>query len=250
MRIYVITAVYNGQATITATCQSVLDQLDPNDHYIVIDGASTDLTGEYVQQFASAFGDRLRYTNEPDTGIYNAMNKGIKQALETADDNDLIALLNADDYYLPGALATVRAAATQHPEADFIYGDTTFRASQTDFDRKACATGMPIEHPTMFIRAKVYRALGLYDESYRIAGDYEYALRMADAQLKGIHTGTTLTFFREGGVSTTAIEDSFKEAMRARIQHGASPLYEHARYRKQKLFEKAYAILNASKKTP
>ena len=65
MRIFVITAVQNGQATIAAACRSMLDQLGDDDRYIVIDGASTDNTGECVQRLASAFGERLHYTSEP-----------------------------------------------------------------------------------------------------------------------------------------------------------------------------------------
>jgi glycosyltransferase involved in cell wall biosynthesis len=242
MRIYVVTAVRNGQETIVDACQSVLDQLGDNDRYIVIDGASTDKTGEHVQQFAPSFGDRLLYVSEPDTGIYNAMNKGIRQALETADDDDLIALLNADDYYLSGALAAVCEVAAQRPQVDFFYGDTTLRSSCSELTWKACLEGMPLEHPTMFVRAKVYRECGLYDESYRIAADYEFVLRVVGAGLTGVYLNQAMVFFREGGVSTTAIEESFKEAIRARIQHGASPLYEHARYKKQKLFEGVYPL--------
>ena len=250
--IYLVTACRNAAHTLQDTLVSLADQSDTWAHHFIIDGASSDGTVEVAHALACCRPQKVTVISEPDTGIYNAMNKGIQRALELADDADLIAMINADDFYLPDALALMREVAVRYPDTDVFYGDCELmdedgvpldktRRSASHLPTKPNCFLMPIEHPTMFVRAHVYRTLGLYDESYRIAADYEFVLRLIDAHMKAQHVGASITFFREGGISSTAIEDSFKEMIHARIAHGANPLYEWTRYRKQKLNERVYS---------
>jgi len=250
-RIYLVTACWNAARTLPETLRALEDQESGWSHHFVIDGVSTDGTLEIAHAFRERHLRKVTVISEPDTGIYNAMNKGVGLALEQAHDDDLIAIINADDYYLPGALDLMRDNAAKYPEIDVFYGDCeimdeegipagkTRPSSQSLPIRPNCFL-MPLEHPTMFVRAKVYRDLGLYDESYRIAADYEFVLRLIDARISARHVGASITYFREGGISTTAIEESFKEAIRARVDHGSNPLLEWTRYRKQKLNEFIY----------
>jgi glycosyltransferase len=249
--IYLVTACRNMARTLPETLASLAEQSDEWTHHFIIDGLSSDGTVEVAQEYARLHPNKVTVISESDTGIYNAMNKGIRRVLELACDGDLIATINADDYYLPGALKLMRDRSAHNPEIDVFYGDCKLmdeggtplnktRRSDPHLPTKPSCFSMPIEHPTMFVGARVYRTLGLYDETYRIAADYEFVLRLIVAQAKAQHVGAAITWFREGGISNTAIEDSFKEMIRARIAHGANPLYEWTRYRKQKLNERVY----------
>ncbi|MCL2024297.1 MAG: glycosyltransferase [Coriobacteriia bacterium] len=252
--LFLVTACLNAEATISDTFAVLEEQAVEWAHYFVIDGASTDGTVELAHRFAEEQGGRVTVISEPDTGIYSAMNKGVRLALRRAADDDLIAIINADDYYVSGALHTVRAAAARHPEVDIFYGDCELldecgvsrRQRRTSEPRlpvtPTCFT-MPLEHPTMFMRAHVYNTFGLYDESYRIAADYEFVLRLIVAQTSTLYLAEPITYFREGGISTTKINESLREAIRARIAHGANPVYEWARYAKQKFNEQLFAVL-------
>lgn len=250
--VFVVTACRNAEATIRTTIESVLSQRTLG-LYVIVDGASTDGTLDIVREFAGR-DTRLTFSSEPDAGIYDAMNKGIRRCLETARPEDLIATLNADDAYLPGALDAVVFAAEADPAADLIYGDVeewdaegvatgrAFRASP-EFTASAASDGMPVAHPATFIRARAYQAHGLYDTSYRIAADYEFVLRLLDAGVGGLRVDSTLAAFRQGGVSTSQETASYKEAIRARVAHGSSPAAEWARFYKRRAFARIFALI-------
>ena len=103
-KISVITVCYNSKKTIEDTIKSVLNQTYQNYEYIIIDGCSTDGTIDLVKSYIPKFNGRLTFISEPDKGIYNAMNKGIRKAT-----GDLICLLNSDDYYELDAFETMNA---------------------------------------------------------------------------------------------------------------------------------------------
>lgn len=94
MKISVITVCYNSVATLQDTLESVLRQTCPDVEYIVVDGASKDGTRELIEKYAPKFSGRMKWISEPDQGIYDAMNKGIRMAT-----GDVIGFLNSDDYY-------------------------------------------------------------------------------------------------------------------------------------------------------
>lgn len=94
MKISVVTVSHNSESTIRSTLESVLAQIYADYELIIVDGASSDGTMEVVREFEPRFGDKLRYISEPDSGIYDGMNKGIAMA-----SGDVIGFLNSDDYF-------------------------------------------------------------------------------------------------------------------------------------------------------
>lgn len=101
-KVSIITACYNSEKTIERTLKSVLAQTYSNYEYIIIDGMSTDDTLKIIDAYRNAFGSKLKVVSERDSGIYNAMNKGIKMA-----SGELVGIINSDDWYEPDALQTI-----------------------------------------------------------------------------------------------------------------------------------------------
>lgn len=219
-KISIITVVYNGEAHIAQAMQSVLDQNYPNLEYIVIDGASTDGTLAIAQGFDSA---SVYITSEKDSGIYNAMNKGIAQAT-----GELIGILNADDFYRPNTLKTV-AEIFSKGESDIIYGNIEklrsfddrdyYREEKPNLDLMEKTMG--IFHPATFVAKKVYDEIGGFDEQYRLSADYDFCLRAYLKKYRFTYVDEVLTVFRIGGASTMDCR-SYEEGYRI-LKHHNSP---------------------------
>ena len=94
MKISIITATYNSEATLRDTMESILRQTWQGYEYIVVDGASTDGTLDIIKEYEPRFEGKMKYVSEPDRGIYDAMNKGFSMAT-----GDIIGILNSDDFY-------------------------------------------------------------------------------------------------------------------------------------------------------
>ena len=94
MKISIITATYNSEKTLRDTLDSILAQTYPDIESIIVDGASKDGTLDIVREYETKFQGRMHWISEPDKGIYDAMNKGIKMA-----SGDVIGVLNSDDFY-------------------------------------------------------------------------------------------------------------------------------------------------------
>lgn len=250
--VFVVTPCRNSEGTIDAAIRSVLSQ-ERLGHYRIVDGASTDGTVALIKRHAAG-ATLLSFASEQDEGIYDAMNKGLSFVLDRARPEDLVGILNSDDAYAPGALDRVAREAVAHPGVDIIYGDIEMlrpdgtptgrrRSSAMKLTKGAASDGMPVQHPAMFVRARAYRSLGLYDNRYPIAADYDFVLRALERGTSTLHVPEVLAFFREGGVSTTDELPSFREAIRVRVSHGSNPLFEWARYYKRRLTARAFAIL-------
>lgn len=178
----VVTPSFNQAQFLEKTLRSVLDQAYPNIEYIVVDGASTDGTLEILEQY----GDRLTWISEPDQGQTHAINKGFDMAT-----GSILAWLNSDDLYTPGAIATVVEYFQTHPEAMFVYGDALVIDDQ---DRlfgmrahvQACTRSSLVEvgdfivQPAAFWRRELWEAIGPLDESLHYTMDYEYWMRAAE----------------------------------------------------------------------
>lgn len=164
--------VRDARAALEETLASVLDQGYPGLEYMVVDGGSTDGTVELLEAHGAALD---LWISEPDNGIYDAMNKGI--ALATGD---LVAMLNAGDRYLEGALTAVAEAfGGGDPEAIY-FGDA--QVHYTDLDLVLHARAEPtaltyrasICHQAVFVPLAIHAAAGLYDPDYRLASDYAF----------------------------------------------------------------------------
>ncbi|MCA9185313.1 MAG: glycosyltransferase [Planctomycetales bacterium] len=180
LKVSIITICYNSAATIRESIESVLAQDYTNIEYTIVDGQSTDATCDIVR----SYGDAINvFKSESDTGIYNAMNKGI--ALATGD---VVAFLNSDDVYRDCTVVGRMADLMQRDHLDAAYGDIYYvdRANiqrvirywrTGEFGEGAIGRGWIPPHPSFFCRRDVYMRLGTYNEEFRIAADYELMLR-------------------------------------------------------------------------
>lgn len=182
MKISLVTVSFNSGKTIGETIESVLEQTYKNVEYIIVDGASTDNTLEVVKQYN---GQISKIICEPDYGIYDAMNKGIRAAT-----GDVIGFLNADDVYAGNyVLERVARAFSEDESVDSVYGDLCYVSEDDpndivrfwragEFNEKSFLNGWMPPHPTFFVRKSVLEKYGLFDPTFRFAGDYELILRL------------------------------------------------------------------------
>jgi glycosyltransferase involved in cell wall biosynthesis len=211
--ISVITVVKNAEKTILSCIDSVGQQTIPAEH-LIIDGLSNDRTVSVISGLANR---RLRVVSEPDTGIYDAMNKGIRQA-----SGDIIGILNADDvYYDNRVLERVKTALSTNAD-QACYGDLVYVASQNlddvrrywqagSFKREKMYWGWMPPHPTFFVRRSVYDRYGLFNLSLGSAADYELMLRfLFKHRITVSYIPRVLIKMRSGGVSNQSIRNRLK----------------------------------------
>jgi glycosyltransferase involved in cell wall biosynthesis len=209
MKVSVITATYNAESTIEDCLRSVAGQTHPDIEHLIIDGASKDRTMAIVEANAPRVGS---ITSEPDRGIYDALNKGLRRAT-----GDIVGFLHADDLYAsPDTLARI-AAAFEDPRVDAVYGDLTY-VRRDDVGKvirywKAgrLAAGhlrrgwMP-PHPTFYARRSVYERYGEFDTRYAIAADYDSLVRfLFVGKIRVAYLEQVLVRMRVGGVSNRSM---------------------------------------------
>ena len=222
MKLSIITVSYNSAATIAATLRSVASQTYGDVEHVIIDGASRDSTLEVVRECGQRVSTVI---SEPDSGIYDAMNKGVRLAR-----GEIIAFLNSDDYYAhDGVLADVARAFDGRTDA--VFGDVGFfrperpdrllrRYRASRFTPERLARGFMPPHPALFVRAEVFDRVGSFVPEYRIAGDFEWIARAFGP--RGIrhyrHVPQVMVRMRMGGVSTAGWRNTLllnREVMRA-----------------------------------
>lgn len=206
MKISIITACYNREATIAQAIGSVLAQTHPDIEYIVVDGASRDRSLQIIKHYK----DRIsRIISEPDHGMYEAINKGIQAAT-----GEVIGLLHSDDILFDTHVLSDLAACFERTKADIVYGNGLFvDAHQTDRVVRNWVSGsfhpwkvrcgwLPL-HPTVYIRREVMEKVGAYDEHYKIAADTDYLLRcLYEMHLRVVYLDRYVVRMRMGGLST------------------------------------------------
>jgi len=203
MKISIITITYNSAKTLQRALESVLSQNYPDIEHVLVDGASTDGTRELIEAYAAKH-PNVRWISEPDEGIYNAINKGIRMA-----SGDVIGFLHSDDVlYSADSIGQIAAAMTAS-QADVIYGDLQYckgdkvvrRWKSNDFHPSALKFGWMPPHPTVYVRREVYEQVGPYDEWFRISADYDMILRIFTAGYKTHYIPEVLVKMNTGGTS-------------------------------------------------
>jgi glycosyltransferase involved in cell wall biosynthesis len=209
IRISIITAVYNRATSIRAAIDSVLQQRDVDIEYIVVDGNSDDGTEGIVR----SYGPRIsKYVREPDTGIYNALNKGIQAAT-----GDIVGFVHADDALHDMNVIKKVSDAFRDPSIDAVYGDLIYvhhyrperivRYWQAEaFDSRRFRRGWMPPHPTFYLRRRHYLEQGGYREDFSIAADYELILRMLyKNRLKPKYIDDIMIRMQIGGISNKSL---------------------------------------------
>jgi len=241
----VITVCLNAEAHIRSAMESVLGQSYASIEYLVVDGGSTDGTLDVIREFEPRFAGRLRWTSEPDNGLYDAMNKGLGLA-----NGELVGILNADDFYELDAIARAVDAWRVAPDTGVLYGDlrtidadgtSTVLETPASVSAERMRSSMTLHHPATLISARVYAEQGTYDTNYRIAADYDFLLRCMDADVRFTHVNGVLTNFSLEGVSNKAVRAADREATRARIAHGVNPALAWSRFYKSALAHRVYS---------
>jgi glycosyltransferase involved in cell wall biosynthesis len=225
MKITIITPTYNSGKTIANTIESIIAQNYPDLEYIIVDGASTDTTKDIISNYK----DKLNITliSEPDAGIYDAMNKGVKMAT-----GEIVGILNSDDFfYNAEVLSIINAAFESDDSVDAVYGDLAYvdrndTSKQTrfweagEYQEENLNDGWIIPHPTFFMKKEVYQKMEkIFNTDFKIAADYELLLRLL--KIQKIHVAyipQTLVTMREGGTSASGLSQrmrGWKELRRA-----------------------------------
>lgn len=214
MKISIITATYNSGKTVGDTLKSVLAQTYHDYELLVVDGASKDNTLEVVKKMEPLFEGRMRYISEPDKGIYDAMNKGIRMAT-----GEVIGILNSDDFYTSDDALACIAWTLENEKVDAVYGDIHYvddedlkkcvrYYSSKPFRRWMMRLGFMPAHPSFYCRKEVYEKFGAFDaENYRVAADFENLLRLIFVnKIKTHYINKDFVTMRTGGASNSGLE--------------------------------------------
>lgn len=231
MTFSIITVTYNSEATLRDTIRSVLSQQYPNIEYIVVDGSSKDCTIDIVREYEPKFNSRLKWISEPDSGLYDAMNKGIRMAT-----GDIIGIINSDDFYYENdIIERIAKVFSENADVEAVFGDVKF-VKPENLDRTVryyaaknfrpwrFRFGFMPPHPSFFTYKHNFERLGYYKTDYKIAADYELLIRFLNkAKLRYRYIPKSVMKMRIGGVSTSSINSTIilnKEIVRACRENG------------------------------
>jgi glycosyltransferase involved in cell wall biosynthesis len=219
MKVSIITITYNAENTIFNSLNSVFSQSYKNIEHIIVDGDSKDNTVKICKEFSHI----SKLISEPDKGVYDAFNKGIKLAT-----GDVIGFLNADDtFYNENSIQDIVDAFSNN-ETDIVYGNLDYVNDESKVIRnwisKPYEKGlvkkawMPA-HPTFYCKKEVYDRLGGYNDSFKIAGDFELCLRFLEINnIPSFYLNKKVVKMLVGGISNSGLKSKliiFKEELRA-----------------------------------
>lgn len=219
MKVSIITSCFNRASTLEGAIKSVLGQDYPEIEYIVVDGASKDGSLDIIKKYDEyTKGDEFmnkypsfsfRYISEPDHGMYEAINKGLRMAT-----GDIIGLVHSDDFLFTEHTISDIVKEFEYSDADFVYGDGLY----VDFKdtakpvrnwiggkyskRKVKLGWLPL-HPTCYLRSTFQKEVGLYNEKYKIAADTDFLVRaLYEHSPKVSYMKEYIIRMRMGGLST------------------------------------------------
>ena len=216
MKVSIITIAYNSGKSIADAIDSVLGQTYPNIEYIVVDGQSKDDTMDIVR----SFGTRItKHISEPDKGIYDALNKGIRLA-----GGDVVGFLHSDDIFAGPDVIADAVALFSEKQTDSIYGDLqyvykndtsrVFRNWKAgSFSMQKLRFGWMPPHPTFYVKKQVYDQYGLFNTDFRIAADYENMLRfLGKHRISTAYLPRVMVKMRVGGASNRSLKNIIQKS--------------------------------------
>jgi glycosyltransferase involved in cell wall biosynthesis len=207
VKISVVTVTMNSARTVAHTLESFLRQSHADRELVVIDGASRDETVDIVRQ---SVGDNVLLISEPDCGIYDAMNKGLRFF-----SGEAVGFLNSDDRFSDDDVLSAIASGLE--EADIVHGNIDFvapggkreivrRWRGSPFRPGAFSAGWMPPHPTFYVRRRVAEAVGAFDTRYEIGADYDFMLRAMELNgFRSSFVDRVLVEMMTGGTSTRGI---------------------------------------------
>jgi len=223
VKVSVIIPSFNSAKTIEDTLKSIMGQNLPDIQIIIQDGGSTDDTKAIVTKYPTAISG---WQSESDNGIYDAMNKGIKRAT-----GEIIAILNSDDAWLPGTLDRVALAFSRNPDVGVVSGSIEVWEDSPDGAKVILKSsllhlhkGLTVQHPSTFVRRKVYERVGFFNTRYRIGADYDFVLRCLMANIPWIILDDVLVRMRAGGRGGSTF--TFNDWMIRKSYNISSAFYE------------------------
>jgi glycosyltransferase involved in cell wall biosynthesis len=219
MKISIITVAYNSAKTIRQTIESVLSQDYHDLEYIIVDGNSKDET----MQIVKSFGDKIKFISEPDNGIYDALNKGVKMAT-----GEVVGTIGSDDFYPNDLVISQVADVFKHADLDSVYGDVEFVNPGAEdkvvrfwkggeYKKSNWLNGWMPPHIAFFVKRNVFEKYGYYTTVFSCAGDYEWMLRvMYKHGISSKYLPKTLLTMRNGGTSTASLKHRYRANMEDR----------------------------------
>lgn len=236
----VVTITFNAREVLPRTVESVMAQTYPHIEHLIIDGASTDGTADLARDYArrndaSGCGHCVMVTSEPDRGLYDAMNKGLRLAT-----GDYVLFLNAGDFFPDGNVieTVIRGGRLeQTPSGEWpavLYGDTDIVDGEGRYLHprrlrpprrltwRSFMHGMLVCHQAFYARTDIARTTP-YDLRYRYSADVDWCIRiMREARrrrLPLVNVGTTVACYTEEGQTTLHHRESLRERYRVMVSH-------------------------------
>tara|TARA_Y100000385_G_scaffold288878_1_gene356682 strand:+ start:6482 stop:7237 length:756 start_codon:yes stop_codon:yes gene_type:complete len=212
-KVSIITATYNSASSLNSCLDSVVKQNHKDLEYIIIDGKSSDDTLSIVRDYQKKY-PYIKLISEKDSGIYDALNKGVQLAT-----GDVLGFVHSDDLLANNHIVTDLVNQLQNEQLDGVYGDLQY-VDKVNINKvirlwKSCAfktrllkQGWMPAHPTFFLKKEVYEKHGLFDLTYKIAADYDFMLRvLRDNSLKFGYLPKVITKMRVGGASNRSFKN-------------------------------------------
>lgn len=226
MKISIITVTFNRAHIIKDAIEGVLKQKYKNYEYIVVDGKSKDNTVELLKEYEPKFEGRMRWISEPDKGLYDAINKGIKMTT-----GDVVGIINSDDYFHRDDVFDKINDAFTDGLTDAIYADDIVEKgsrklyhSCKSFRPWMYRIGMMPGHATFYAKRELFEKYGYYKTDYKITADFELLVRFVYVnKVRTKYIPFDLMTFRIGGVSSSSFSNKMllnKETKRALNENG------------------------------
>jgi glycosyltransferase len=214
--ITIITATYNSSTNLENCIRSVLSQTYKEIEYIIIDNCSTDGTLDIAKSYSDEIN---RIISEPDKGIFDALNKGIKIA-----SGEVIAFLHADDFYSNPQVIEQVMLKFETTGVDSVYGDLQYVSKNNpekiirnwkagEYSPKKLLNGWMPPHPAFFVKRKCYSAFGIFNTDYHISADYDIILRFfGKCKITSAYIPDVLVKMRVGGTSNRSIKNIIRKS--------------------------------------
>jgi glycosyltransferase involved in cell wall biosynthesis len=215
MNISIVTVVFNSEKTIANTIESILNQSIPVFEYLIIDGCSTDDTLSIINSYIPFFKDKgiaFHVFSERDSGIYDAMNKGINHA-----KGDWIGILNSDDFYENDTIESLVNFININNDCELIFGDmnlydnSNYVHVKPNLNLRILYNSMSIFHPSIFIKKRIYDSFGCYSLDFKLSSDWDFVLKLYHNNVRFFYLNKILSNFTIGGAGSGFKWIHFKE---------------------------------------